>query len=191
MRKIIITITLLVVIILIGSILYSRSTPTDWLSPNRLPLKEENNTSLSISAHLTMPNGQEIGVRVADTPKTRELGLSYFKSLPESEGMLFLFDKSGAYPFWMKGMNFPLDIIWLKREEDGGFRVVYLEKNVLPSSYPNTINPKVLSDAILEINSNLSTVYNLDLEKKLFFCMLVCRRCIMEFVSLFKTILNL
>jgi uncharacterized membrane protein (UPF0127 family) len=130
-------------------------------------LHKKTNESLPISAQVTMPSGQEIQLRVANTNKTRELGLSYFKSLPQDQGMLFLFDNPGIYPFWMKGMNFPLDIIWLKRGQGGDYRVVYVAKNVLPSSYPDSVNPKIEADAVLEINSNLSTVYNLDLEKKL------------------------
>ncbi len=125
------------------------------------------NEVLPLSASLKLENGQEIGLRVADNNEERKLGLSYFKSLPQDQGMLFLFDKPGSYPFWMKGMNFPLDIIWLKRGQDGGYRVVYVAHNVLPSSYPNSINPKIDADAVLEINSGLASVYNLSLEKVL------------------------
>jgi uncharacterized membrane protein (UPF0127 family) len=127
----------------------------------------KNNESLPISAVLKTETGQEIQLRVANNEEERHLGLSYFKSLPQDQGMLFLFDKPGIYPFWMKGMNFPLDIIWLKRGQGSGYRVVYVAKNVSPSSYPASINPEIEADAVLEINSNLSTVYNLDLEKNL------------------------
>jgi len=123
------------------------------------------NEKLPISATLRTEAGQEIGLRVADSNQERELGLSYFKNLPQDQGMLFLYDKPGIYPFWMKGMNFPLDIIWLKSGQDGGYRVIYVAENVLPSSYPNSINPKMDADAVLEINSGLASVYNFDLEK--------------------------
>lgn len=139
-----------------------------------LPLAGEDsrtNESLPLSASLRLENGQEIKLRVADEPKERALGLSYFKSLSQDQGMLFLFDKPGVYPFWMKDMNFPLDIIWLKRGQDGGYRVVYVAHNVLPSSYPNSINPKMDADAVLEINppagGDSATVYNLSPEKNL------------------------
>lgn len=128
---------------------------------------QKTNESLPISALIKTENGQEIQVMVADDNRERQLGLSYFKSLPQDQGMLFLFNKPGVYPFWMKGMNFPLDIIWLKRGQDGGYRVVYVAENVLPSSYPNSINPKIDADAVLEINSGLVTVYNLASEKNL------------------------
>ncbi len=125
------------------------------------------NESLPISATLRTENGKEIGLRVLDNDQERQLGLSYFKSLPQDQGMLFVFDKPDIYPFWMKGMNFPLDILWLKRGQDGGYRVIYVATNVLPSSYPNSINPKIDADAVLEINSGLAYVYNFIPEKKL------------------------
>ena len=158
---------IIVIIVAVGIFICTPHTPSAGLSSERLPLKEGDNTSLPISAYVKVPNGQEIGLRVADDNQERELGLSYFKSLPQDQGMLFVFDKPGIYPFWMKGMNFPLDIIWLKSEQGGGYRVVYVARNVSPSSYPNSINPKTEADAVLEMNSNLSTVYNLELEKNL------------------------
>lgn len=35
----------------------------------------------------------------------------YRTSLPETEGMLFVFDQPGQYAFWMKNTLIPLDII--------------------------------------------------------------------------------
>jgi uncharacterized membrane protein (UPF0127 family) len=34
----------------------------------------------------------------------------------EDEGMLFVFDKEDKYPFWMKGVDFPIDIIWINEK---------------------------------------------------------------------------
>jgi uncharacterized membrane protein (UPF0127 family) len=123
------------------------------------------NKNLPLSAVVTTENGKEIRVRVADSDQERQRGLSGFKKLPESQGMLFLFDKPGIHPFWMKDMNFPLDIIWLQSGQDGGYRVIYVAEKVLPESYPNSINPKMDADAVLEINSGLASVYNLASEK--------------------------
>ncbi len=109
------------------------------------------NEVLPITATM-IASGGNIYVRVAHTDITRELGLSYFKTLPADQGMLFLFDQSGRYPFWMKGMNFPLDIIWLKKVSDNTFRVVYVAENVDPDTYPRSFDPGVDADAVLEIN---------------------------------------
>lgn len=127
--------------------------------------QQKTNKKLPIAAYLQNESGQIIKVRIADDNQERELGLSYFKHLPQDEGMLFLFEKPGVYPFWMKGMKFPLDIIWLKKLENNTYEIVFVARNVSPESYPQSINPYRASDAVLEINNGLAAVYNLDVKK--------------------------
>lgn len=74
---------------------------------------------------------KEIQVEIAKKGSELERGLSYRKSIASDEGMLFVFDEMGQYPFWMKDMNFPLDILWISDEG----RVVYLAENATPESY--------------------------------------------------------
>lgn len=53
-------------------------------------------------------------VEVAQTEQARGTGLSNHDVLAEDTGMLFVFDKKDTQPaFWMKGMKFPIDIIWI------------------------------------------------------------------------------
>lgn len=63
-------------------------------------------------------------VVVVNTDNSRQQGLSNTSSLPE-QGMLFVFENSARYLFWMKDMRYPLDFIWLN---DGV--VVDLHQNV-------------------------------------------------------------
>ena len=121
----------------------------------------ETNENLPIGGTVTTASGKIVRVRVATTPKQRELGLSYFESLQNDEGMLFVFENSGRYPFWMKGMNFPLDIIWLKSAAQGYYGIVHVAKNAQPSSYPDVIDPKVDADAVLEIPGGLSDSFGI------------------------------
>jgi uncharacterized membrane protein (UPF0127 family) len=72
--------------------------------------------------------GVRLSVEVADTPAERGRGLSGREMLPENSGMLFVFDTPGRYGFWMYGMKFPLDIIWI----DESLRVVYFVENAQP-----------------------------------------------------------
>ena len=53
----------------------------------------------------------------------------------------------GIYPFWMKNMNFPIDIIWI--DENGN--IVYRVINADPSSYPKTFTPSASARYVLEI----------------------------------------
>jgi hypothetical protein len=58
---------------------------------------------------------------IADEPAERALGLSAHMSLEEGYAMLFVFDEMGRYPFWMKDMDFAIDMLWI----DDMQRVVY------------------------------------------------------------------
>lgn len=113
---------------------------------------------LDTSHILVTPTGQEIKIEIADTPQQREQGLSYVKSMPPNTGMIFLFDRPGNYPFWMKGMNFSLDIIWLKHMNYNKFSVVTIHENIPPNSYPQLFNSNNPADAVLEINAGTAKV---------------------------------
>ena len=69
--------------------------------------KDKNIKSIQIGS--TVLNNIEI----ADTGKKREQGLSGKNNIGGDYGMLFIFEKPGFYAFWMKDMNFAIDIIWL------------------------------------------------------------------------------
>lgn len=72
-------------------------------------------------------NNATIQVEIADTQAKRNQGLGGRTSLGSDQGMLFVFDKVDKYPFWMKGMNFPIDFIWIR-----GNKVVDLLVNAQP-----------------------------------------------------------
>lgn len=101
--------------------------------------------------------GKIINVEIADTNAKRELGLSGHAPLADDKGMLFVFDKTGKYPFWMKDMLFPLDIIWISED----FKIVYIEKNAQPVSYPNTFGDDKEARYVLEVNAGFSEKNNL------------------------------
>lgn len=52
-------------------------------------------------------------VEVAETPVSQAQGLSGRASLKEGSGMLFTFPERSPQTFWMKGMRFPLDFVWI------------------------------------------------------------------------------
>ena len=53
-------------------------------------------------------------VEVADTIATRAHGLSGRDGLAPGSGMLFVFKPASVQSFWMHGMRFPIDIIWIR-----------------------------------------------------------------------------
>lgn len=92
-------------------------------------------------------SGQIIPVQTATSATEQSLGLGGRKCIGERQGMLFVFDKSGYYPFWMKDMKFAIDIIWI----DSRNNVVDIQQNVQPSSYPRTYVNQSPAKKVLEM----------------------------------------
>ncbi len=101
--------------------------------------------------------GQKIKVELAVTKAERVQGLSGRKSLDEGTGLLFIFEESGLYPFWMKDMNFPIDIIWLSEDQ----KIVFIKSNAKPSDFPKTYNPEQDAKYVLEVPAGFSEKYKL------------------------------
>lgn len=109
--------------------------------------------------------GERIDVELALTKRAHMLGLSIKENLPEGEGMLFIFPKSGEYSFWMKDMKFPIDIIWI----DENRRVVFIQPNAKPESYPATFTPEDDALYVLEVSAGFSQKNNLKVGDKVEF----------------------
>lgn len=103
-------------------------------------------------------NGHSLQLTVADSPEEQQIGLSDTKSLPEDQGMIFLFEKPGYHTFWMKDMKLPIDIIYIKDD-----KIVTILSNVQPPQQeesPIVYTPAEPSDKVLEINAGLSQKYD-------------------------------
>jgi uncharacterized membrane protein (UPF0127 family) len=89
-----------------------------------------------------------VKVEVARTPEQRQLGLMYRKSLPEGNGMLFIFKTDGKRSFTMKNTFIPLDIIFIDRTKG----VAGWVENAKPlSNGPYKIDKP--SQYVLEVNA--------------------------------------
>lgn len=91
--------------------------------------------------------GTMLSVAVADTDAKRTQGLSGTALLSDKEGMLFVFPKPALESFWMKDMNYSLDIIWISSDK----KVVDITHDLAPSTYPATVTPKVPVSYVLEV----------------------------------------
>lgn len=112
------------------------------------------------------PAAQRVEVRIGDltvqaelalTQEQRSQGLSGRPSLPREGGMLFVFPQEGQPGFWMRGMRFPLDLVWISR--DG--RVVDLTEDANPvdPALPDDQVPRYRPDqpvlSVLEVNAGV------------------------------------
>lgn len=108
---------------------------------------------LPLSATQILEVGQnKFLVEIADEPSEHSRGLSGRKNLPENQGMFFIFPDAAVLSFWMSGMKFSLDIVWIRSDEIIGF------SENLPtasgSDYP-FYSPPAPADKVLEINAGL------------------------------------
>ena len=99
----------------------------------------------------------KIEVEIADTAESRAQGLSGRTSLPENSGLLFIFTESSQPGFWMKEMNFPIDIIWL----DESWKIVDLTIEARPEKYPEIYLPRSPVHYVLEVNAGFISAHNL------------------------------
>ena len=58
----------------------------------------------------------ELRAEIADTSPLQGRGLGYRDGLEPGTAMLFVFDDASMRTFWMKGMRFCLDIVWIEGE---------------------------------------------------------------------------
>lgn len=94
-------------------------------------------------------NGRNVLAEVAREEQDKVQGLSDRNCLDEGKGMLFVYDATGDYCFWMKDMHFPIDMIWL----DDDKKIVTIHANVEPGTYPKSFCPDKPAQYILELNS--------------------------------------
>ena len=71
------------------------------LAPGGVPQMDLQRITLTVGMH-------QIDAQVAATPEQRQTGLMYRKTMPQHEGMLFVFEQPGVQRFWMKNTILPL-----------------------------------------------------------------------------------
>jgi len=96
--------------------------------------------------------GERFEVRIADNREKRAKGLGGSDPLEKNEGMLFVFESSGNYQFWMKGLTYPLDIIWV-----AGGKIVDIAPRVAPIAENENVEsyrkyaPRLPADRVIEV----------------------------------------
>jgi len=106
---------------------------------------------------LIIINNNDWNVEIVNNDADRTMGLSNRTVLRNNKGMLFVFDKMSNQSFWMKDMLIPIDIIFF----DNNWKIVLIESNLQPNTFPKTFGSGVLSQYVLEINALEAKAYDL------------------------------
>lgn len=98
----------------------------------------------------------EFNVEIADTGELRARGLMHRESMPQRDGMLFVFDQPRPTAFWMRNTLIPLDMLFATR--DGVVQRIHenaipLDETLIPGG------PDIMY--VLEINGGLSNLYGI------------------------------
>lgn len=120
------------------------------ISCNRVSLWDSTDSNASRLKIKTAKAELHFNVELAKSNEERQRGLMYREELPESSGMLFIFDEQSEHSFWMKNTKIPLDLIFF----DNDFRIVgFLEAMKPYSTQSRSI--KKPSRYVLEVNAGL------------------------------------
>lgn len=113
---------------------------------------ENNNTQLGVrnTRPQVIINNTRINVEIADDPTERAQGLSGTPSLADDEGMLFIFNEPAIQSFWMKDMQIPLDMIWIR---DGVVVGISADVPVWENGQITRRSSGEPADTVLEVNA--------------------------------------
>lgn len=116
-------------------------------------------------AMVMLPDGTVLNTALADTLTERASGLSVCRNLASDQAMLFIFNKPDIYSFWMKNMNFPIDIFWLDEHK----QIVFIHENADPAEYEEGINyvPEVNAQYVLETVAGFSQEHGMSIGNQL------------------------
>lgn len=120
--------------------------------------ESEKNPQRELSS-LTFGSGpQQIDFKVetSKTPQELALGLMYRKSMPENQGMIFLFPSPRQTAFWMKNTYLPLDMIFVNDKH----QISGIVENAKPLSEKLIYSP-AHTIAVIELNAGVAKAKNL------------------------------
>jgi hypothetical protein len=153
--------TLLISVMLVSGCSRATSTTTDKAPSTPAPTPEPQ-PKVEGTPQPTLPKGTVVleapprapvtlRVEVATTPRQQQMGLMFRQSMPDGEGMLFVFAAEKKNSFWMHNTLIPLDMFFI----DADFNVV----GVVEDAEPLTDDPREvdgLSQYVLEVNAGFA-----------------------------------
>ena len=99
---------------------------------------------------------RKIDIEIADSDSSRMMGLMFRKSMDDTKGMLFIFDKAEQHSFWMKNTVMSLDIIFINENNE----IVKIHKHTKPFSTESlpSIKPSMY---VVEVQAGFTDKYGI------------------------------
>jgi uncharacterized membrane protein (UPF0127 family) len=98
----------------------------------------------------------KVDVEIAADDTQRAKGLMFRPYMPDSVGMLFVFEQSEPQAFWMKNTIIPLDIIYVGADK----KIVSIQKNAVPYS-EKSLPSEGDAQYVVEVNAGFADQYGL------------------------------
>ncbi len=123
-----------------------------WILPEIPPLETKTQPNPKTTLYPVTIGTSVIQAEIRKTEAEQALGLSWRSSLGAEEGMVFIYPSPRPVMYWMKGMQFPLDFLWIARG-----KVVQISEDVPApvgvDKIPKTIVPTTDVDMVIEVNA--------------------------------------
>ena len=90
-------------------------------------------------------------IYLAESPEQQRRGLMFVRSMPDTTGMLFVYEDDDFHSMWMKNTFFPLDMIFAR--SDGSV------SSVISNTTPLTLNSNQSREPVsyvLELNAGIA-----------------------------------
>lgn len=105
-----------------------------------------------------------ITIEVADDDEQRAQGLMYRSIIPDTTGMLFIFDEAQSRSFWMKNTKVPLDILYINDDKE----IFMIYKSVMPYS-EQSIPSEGAARYVVEVAGGYTTRHQIEEGDKISF----------------------
>ena len=109
-----------------------------------------------------------IDAEIADTAKTRAMGLMYREDLTKGQGMLFIFASEAPRLFWMKNTPLSLDILFFDQNGhfvNGHYQTVPFSRKSLRSDKPAQYALEILGGEVERLGLTADTILKLPLNR--------------------------
>jgi len=132
-KRIIVSIVLIVIASLVGLYLFyklgNKNKKID-ISGEQYEASFEKEGQLAFVKKNSNDTLMLINIEMANNEEERTQGLMWWHSMPDSNGMLFVFEEERPLSFWMKNTYIPLDIIYVNKKRE----IVTIRHNTIPLS---------------------------------------------------------